>query len=83
MAFYADQLCLSPKYLSKLIKEVSGKSAPEWINAYVMLEDKHLLKYTDISIKEIVFKLNFSNQTVFYKYFKAHTGMTPTEYRNS
>ncbi|MBO5978972.1 MAG: AraC family transcriptional regulator [Bacteroidales bacterium] len=74
---------MSPKYLSKLIKEVSGKSAPEWINAYVMLEDKHLLKYTDISIKEIVFKLNFSNQTVFYKYFKAHTGMTPTEYRNS
>lgn len=83
MAFYADQLCLSPKYLSKLIKEVSGKSAPEWINAYVMLEAKHLLKYTDISIKEIVFKLNFSNQTVLYKYFKAHTGMTPTEYRNS
>ena len=83
MAFYADQLCLSPKYLSRLIKEVSGKSAPEWIDAYVMLEAKHLLKYTDISIKEIVFKLNFSNQTVFYKYFKAHTGMTPTEYRNS
>lgn len=74
---------MSPKYLSKLIKEVSGKSAPEWIDAYVMLEAKHLLKYTDISIKEIVFKLNFSNQTVFYKYFKAHTGMTPTEYRNS
>lgn len=83
VAFYADQLCLSPKYLSKLIKEVSGKSAPEWIDAYVMLEAKHLLKYSDISIKEIVFKLNFSNQTVFYKYFKAHTGMTPTEYRNS
>ena len=81
--FYADQLCMSPKYLSKLIKEVSGKSAPEWIDAYVMLEAKHLLKYSDMPVKEIVFRLNFSNQTVFYKYFKAHTGMTPTEYRNS
>ena len=81
--FYADQLCMSPKYLSKLVKEVSGKSAPEWIDAYVMLEAKHLLKYSDMPVKEIVFKLHFSNQTVFYKYFKAHSGMTPTQYRNS
>ena len=81
--FYADQLCMSPKYLSKLIKDVSGKSAPEWIDSYVLLEAKHLLKYSDMPIKEIVFRLNFSNQTVFYKYFKAHTGMTPTEFRNS
>ena len=83
MAFYADKLCLSPKYLSKLIKEVSGKPAPEWIDSYVMLEAKHLLKYSHMSIKEIVYRLNFPNQTVFYKYFKAHTGMTPTDYRNS
>ena len=81
--FYADQLCMSPKYLSKLVKDVSGKSAPEWIDSYVLLEAKHLLKYSDMPIKEIVFRLNFSNQTVFYKYFKAHTGMTPTYYRNS
>lgn len=81
--FYADQLCISPKYLSKLVKDVSGKSAPEWIDSYVLLEAKHLLKYSDMPIKEIVFRLNFSNQTVFYKYFKAHTGMTPTDYRNS
>ena len=81
--FYADQLCMSPKYLSKLIKDVSGKSAPEWIDSYVLLEAKHLLKYSDMPIKEIVFRLNFSSQTVFYKYFKAHTGMTPTDYRNS
>ena len=81
--FYADKLCMSPKYLSKLVKDVSGKSAPEWIDSYVLLEAKHLLKYSDMPIKEIVFRLNFSNQTVFYKYFKAHTGMTPTDYRNS
>ena len=81
--FYADHLCMSPKYLSKLVKDVSGKSAPEWIDSYVLLEAKHLLKYSNMSIKEIVFRLNFSNQTVFYKYFKAHTGMTPTDYRYS
>ena len=81
--FYADQLCMSPKYLSKLVKDVSGKSAPEWIDSYVLLEAIHLLKYSDMPIKEIVFRLNLSNQTVFYKYFKAHTGMSPTDYRNS
>lgn len=82
MAFYADKLCLSPKYLSKLVKEVSGRHAPEWIDEYVILEAKHLLKYSDMPVKEVVYRLNFPNQTVFYKYFKAHTGLTPTEYRN-
>ena len=83
VGFYADQLCLTPKYLSKLIKSATGRSAPEWIDSYVILEAKNLLKYSGATIKEIVFKLNFPNQSVFYKFFKAHTGMTPTEYKNS
>jgi len=83
VGFYADKLCLTPKYLSKLIKTASGKSAPEWIDAYVILEAKNLLKYSDITIKEIVYRLNFPNQSVFYKFFKARTGMTPSEYRAS
>ena len=83
VGFYADKLCLTPKYLSKLIKNATGKSAPEWIDQYVILEAKNLLKYSGVTIKEIVFKLNFPNQSVFYKFFKARTGMTPTEYRNS
>lgn len=83
VGFYADKLCLTPKYLSKLIKNASGKSAPEWIDAHVILEAKNLLKYSDITIKEIVYRLNFPNQSVFYKFFKARTGMTPSEYRNS
>lgn len=83
VGFYADQLCLTPKYLSKLIKNATGRSAPEWIDSYVILEAKNLLKYSGSTIKEIVFSLNFPNQSVFYKFFKAHTGMTPTEYRNS
>lgn len=83
VGFYADKLCLTPKYLSKLIKTASGRSAPEWIDSYVILEAKNLLKYSDITIKEIVYRLNFPNQSVFYKFFKARTGMTPSEYRNS
>ena len=83
VGFYVDKLCLTPKYLSKLIKNATGRSAPEWIDAYVILEAKNMLKYSNETIKEIVYKLNFPNQSVFYKFFKARTGMTPSEYRNS
>ena len=83
MAFYADRLCLTPKYLSKLVKQVSGRSAPDWIDSFVILEAKNMLKYSGRNIKEIVYELHFPNQSVFYKFFKSHTGMTPSEYRNS
>lgn len=82
MAFYASRLGLTPKYLSKLIKEASGRSGPDWIDSFVILEAKNMLKYMDVSIKEIVFKLHFPNPPVFYKFFKSRTGMTPAEYRN-
>ena len=81
MAFYADKLCLTPKYLSRLVKLSSGRSAPDWIDSFVILEAKNMLKYSDKPIKEIVYMLHFPNQGVFYKFFKAHTGMTPSEYR--
>ena len=55
MAFYAEKLKLTPKYLSKLIKQVSGRSAPDWIDSFVILEAKNLLKYSEHSIKHIVF----------------------------
>ena len=83
VGFYAGKLCLTPKYLSRVIRDATGKSAPEWIDSYVILEAKNLLKHSGLAIKEIVFQLNFPNQSVFYKFFKARTGMTPTEYRNS
>ena len=83
VGFYADRLSLTPKYLSRIIREASGRSAPEWIDDYVILEAKNLLKYSGLAIKEIVYKLNFPSQSVFYKFFKARTGMTPTEYKNA
>lgn len=80
--FYANQLCISPKYLSSVIHDVSGKYATEWIDDYVILESKALLKTNGNTIKEICNKLNFANQSFFAKYFKQHTGLTPKEYRN-
>lgn len=81
VSFYADQLCLTPKYLSKLVRNVSGRSAPEWIDSFVILEAKNMLKYSDLSIKEIVYRLHFPDQSSFYKFFKSRTGMIPSEYR--
>ena len=81
VGFYADKLCISSKYLSQIIKKVSGFSAPDIINKYVILEAQHLLRHTDLSVKEIADQLNFPNQSFFYKYFKAHTGCTPNSYR--
>lgn len=83
LSFYADKLYLTPKYLSKLVKSASGKSAHEWIDSFVILEAKNLLKYSGMSIKSIVWELNFPNQTTFYRFFKTQTGMTPSEYRKS
>lgn len=81
VAFYADRLCLTPKYLSKLVKNVSGYSAPEWIDAYVILEAKSMLMYSDCTVKQIVADLNFPNPSAFNKFFKKKTGMTPVQYR--
>lgn len=81
--FYADNLFMSPKYMSKLIKEASGKSAIDWINDAVILEAKALLRSSTLTIKEITYELNFPSQSFFGKYFKRHTGLTPSEYRDS
>lgn len=79
--FYSDKIGLSPKYLSILIKRISGKFATEWIDEYVILEAKNLLKYSPMSVQEISYSLNFPNQSFFGKYFKRHTGLSPKAYR--
>ena len=81
--FYADKLCLSPKYFSKLIKDASGRGASEWIDIYVLNAAKDYLKHSDLSIKQIVFALHFPDQPSFTKYFKSHTGLTPAQFRKS
>lgn len=79
--FYAEHLHLSAKYLSGVIKEVSGKFASDWVDDYVLLEAKALLKQPGSTIQQIADKLNFPNQSFFGRYFKHHTGYSPKEYR--
>ena len=80
--YYADRLHLSPGYLSTLIKNFSGKTAAEWIDDYVVLEAKALLKSTNMTIQQISDELNFPSQSFFGKYFKRQTGVSPKEYKN-
>lgn len=81
LGFYASKLCITPKYLTTLIKRVSGRSAAEWIDQYVILEAKNLLRYSTMSIQEVAYYLNFPNQSFFGKYFKHQTGYSPSAYK--
>jgi len=81
LEFYADKLCITSRYLSKVIKETSGKPANDWIDEHVTLEAKALLKSTDMTIDQISEELNFPSQSFFGKYFKRVTGMSPKEYK--
>ena len=81
LEFYADKLCLTPKHVSKIIKETSSKTANEWIDEHVALEAKALLKSTNMTIQQISEELNFPSQSFFGKYFKRVTRMSPKEYK--
>lgn len=81
VSFYAKQMGITPKYLSSVVKEVSGKTAARWIDESVIIEAKTMLKYSGLSIQEIAYRLNFSTQSFFGKYFKQHTGTSPSRYK--
>lgn len=81
VTFYAGKLCITPQYLSKICKDISGRPACEWIYEFLTLEAKTLLAHTSLTIQEISSRLNFSDQSTFGKFFKKHTSLTPKEYR--
>ena len=81
VGYYADKMCVTPKYLSKIVKETSGRSVPEWLNELLILDAKNMLRHSDMTIKEIAARLNFPSQSFFFRFFKNHTGLTPTQYR--
>jgi len=80
---YAEQLSITPKYLTETVKEITGKTAGEIIDDFVLLEAKLLLDNPALSIAEIADELHFSDQSFFGKYFKRHAGVSPKEYRHS
>ena len=83
VSFYADKLFISPKYLSLIIKEATGRSAADIIDDYVILEAKNLLRFSGKNIQQVSYELNFPNQSSFGKYFKHLVGMSPSEYQRT
>ena len=81
VSWYADQLTITPKYLSEVVKQVSKRTTNEWIDSYVVLEIRVMLRNSTKSIKQICNELNFPNQSFLGKYFKEHVGMSPSEFR--
>ncbi|MDO4758426.1 MAG: helix-turn-helix domain-containing protein [Rikenellaceae bacterium] len=82
VTYYADKLCISARYLTTIVRRVSGLTVTDWMNRYILMEAKYLLKYSDMSIQEVAYKLSFPDQSFFGKYFKQHIGMSPSAYRN-
>lgn len=83
ISYYADRLCVTPKYLSQVIYRVSGRYAGDWIRDYVIFEARALLKSGEYTVQQVSEMLHFPNPSFFGKYFKASTGLSPLKYRNS
>ncbi len=81
MQWYADTLSVSTNYLARVVKQISGKRAMEWINEAVMTDARTALIHTDESVKEIAARLGFNNPAFFGKYVKKHSGLTPKQLR--
>lgn len=83
VGWYAHEMCITAKYLSETVKMVSRRTPNDWIDNYVVMELRVLLKNTTKSIKEISQDMCFPNQSFMGKYFKEHVGMSPMSYRKS
>lgn len=83
ISFYADQLCISSIYLTKVIQEMYGQSPHIVIADHIIIEIKSLLRNPSINIKEIVQQVNFTNQSSMSRFFRQHTGMSPSQYRQT
>lgn len=81
VAYYADRMNLTPRYLTTTIRKVSGHTVSDWISRFIMKDAKYLLKHSDMTVQQIAYELNFPNQSFFGKYFKKHTGMSPGTFR--
>lgn len=82
VAFYADKLCVSPKYFSGVIKRETGITAQKWIIDYVLIKTKSMLRHhPEMNIRQISSAMGFADQSCFTRFFKNNTGMSPLDYR--
>jgi AraC-like DNA-binding protein len=81
VAFYASQLCITPRYLSQIVREVSGRTVADYINQMLLMEASYLLQQTSLPIVDIADRLHFSEAASFTRFFTRNKGMTPREFR--
>ena len=82
VAYYADKLCVTPKYLSEVCKKVSGFSANSWINRYAAIDLVHLLKDKSLSLTDIAYMFDFSSQSHFSRFVQNNLGQKPSAFRS-
>lgn len=78
VAYYAQELCVTPKHLHRISTQVSGRTPSHWIQQFTVMEIRHLLKHEKLTVKEIVDKMNFDNVSHFSRYVSEHLGVTPS-----
>lgn len=81
IAWYAEQLCITPKYLANVIKKMTGKAVGAWLDDFVLLQAKTLLTTSRLTIQQIADRLGFKNQSHFGTFFRRATGISPKNYR--
>ena len=83
IAFYANEMCLTPKYLSAVVRSVTGIPAQEWIARVLVISAKRMLRAKSLSVAQVADVLHFSSSSSFIRFFRSHTGLTPHEFRSS
>ena len=81
LAFYADRLCVTTKYLSRVVRRTTGQTVCFWIETFTVREAKRLLRSTQATVAEIAERLHFSDSSFFAKFFRRNTGLSPVEFR--
>ena len=83
VAYYAEQLCISTRYLSTIVRAVTGNTAKAIIDHMVIVEIKSLLQTSNLSVQEIAYRLHFPDQSYLGRFFRKHTGQSPTAFRQT
>lgn len=81
VAYYADCLCISPKYLAEITKEIAHETPKQSIDYFIVSEIKLMLTFSDMSVQQIANYMHFPDQSYLGRFFKHHTGMSPTAFR--
>lgn len=83
IAFYADELCITTTHLSRIVRQITGRTVLDYINRMLLMEASWLLQNTSLSIQEIAEQLNFATQSTFTRFFSRLKGTSPKAYRDA